>query len=38
MIVRCRCQPEIWYQAAGPMAEKPQVLAEAKDQPGTLVE
>jgi hypothetical protein len=32
MIVRVICQPEIWYQAAGPMAETQQVLAAIKDQ------
>ena len=35
MIIRWSCQPEIAYIAAGPLAEKPQVLAATKDQLGT---
>ena len=38
MIVTVFCQPEIGIRAAGPMAEKPQLLVQAKGQPGTPVE
>jgi hypothetical protein len=36
MIIRVICQPEIAYQAAGPMAEIQQVLAAIRDQVQSL--